>query len=313
MDLLLLVDTSGSMGQEVAGRPKWGMVNEALMAFLGDPMSAGLGVGLAMFPPVEAAKVCTSDTQCGGIGGRARCAPPGPAWPRADRRAVAALHRRLLLARLQLRGGRPLRADGRRVRRWRPRLPRRPRRRLRHQRADLPAARGRHLQRPALRPPLVPIAALPAAEPPLRDALGSVVPGGLTPMQPAVEGSLAHLQALMPASRGRRAALVLATDGLPEGCDGQSIGAIAANVAAARAAGVPTYVIGVFAPETLAESQPALAELATAGGTGTPFILDPNQSLTQRFLDALNQIRGNVLACDFQIPNRRPARRTSAR
>ena len=73
-------------------------------------------------------------------------------------------------------------------------------------------------------------------------------------------------------------------------------------MAAARAAGIPTYVIGVFAPETLAESQPALAELAMAGGGGPPFILDPNQSLTQRFLEALNQIRGNVLACDFQIP-----------
>ena len=303
VDLLLLVDTSGSMGQEFAGRPKWGMVNDALTAFLGDPMSAGLGVGLATFPPVEAATVCTSDSQCGGIGGTGAlctsraCVTPGGS-PRGSLPCIAGFclpgSSCLTVGRCSQSGAEC--ADGGRgcpggaadvcdtaVRTCR-------------LRGDVTCNVQRYAQ------PLVPIAALPAGETPLRNALGSVVPGGLTPMQPAVEGALGHLQGLMAASSGRRAALVLASDGLPEGCDGQSIQAIAGSVAAARAAAIPTYVIGVFAPETLAESQPALAELAMAGGGGPPFILDPNQSLTQRFIDALNQIRGNVLACDFQIP-----------
>jgi Mg-chelatase subunit ChlD len=303
VDLLLLVDTSGSMGQEFAGRPKWGMVNDALMAFLGDPMSAGLGVGLATFPPVEAAKVCNSDSQCGGIGGTGAlctaraCVTPGGS-PRGSLPCIAGFclpgSSCVAVGRCSQSGAEC--ADGGRGCPGGPADVCDTAVRTCRLRGDVTCNVQRYAQ------PLVSIAPLPAGATPLRNALGSVVPGGLTPMQPAVEGSLGHLQGLMAASAGRRAALVLASDGLPEGCDGQSIGAIAGSVAAARAAGIPTYVIGVFAPETLAESQSALAELAMAGGGGPPFILDPNQSLTQRFLDALNQIRGNVLACDFQIP-----------
>ena len=121
-------------------------------------------------------------------------------------------------------------------------------------------------------------------------------------MQPAVEGSLRHLTMRLQGQPGGRAALVLATDGLPEGCGTQSVPAIVMNLAAARAASIPTYVIGVFTAAMLPTSQPVLAELATAGGTGQPFVLEPNQGLTQAFTEALNQIRGAALACEFQIP-----------
>ena len=39
-----------------------------------------------------------------------------------------------------------------------------------------------------------------------------------------------------------------------------------------------------------------------AGGSGTPFVVEPGQNLSQKFLEALNQIRGAALACEFQIP-----------
>jgi hypothetical protein len=157
--------------------------------------------------------------------------------------------------------------------------------------------------------PRVGIADLPAAAPRLRGALDQVQPDGNTPVVPAVRGALAHMRAHQSAHPERRAALVLATDGLPEGCDTrpQSVAQVTEALAGARQAtpSLPTYVIGVFAPDMLATSQPALAEMATAGGTGAPFILDPNQNLAARFLQALNQIRGAALACEFQIP--RPA------
>jgi hypothetical protein len=45
-----------------------------------------------------------------------------------------------------------------------------------------------------------------------------------------------------------------------------------------------------------------MQRLATAGGTGQPFILMTSSDLGQRFQEALNQIRGTALACEFTIP-----------
>src|SRR5579859_3686132 len=46
LDLVLLIDRSASM-QGL----KWEMLTKALTSFVGDPRSAGLGVGLQFFPP----------------------------------------------------------------------------------------------------------------------------------------------------------------------------------------------------------------------------------------------------------------------
>ena len=52
VDLLLLLDASGSMQEAVEGgtRLKGELVREALLSFIEDPRSAGLGVGLQFFP-----------------------------------------------------------------------------------------------------------------------------------------------------------------------------------------------------------------------------------------------------------------------
>ena len=118
--------------------------------------------------------------------------------------------------------------------------------------------------------PLVPIAMLPAGATPLRNALGSVVPGGLTPMQPAVEGLLGHLQGLMAASGRTTGGLGWPATGCPRvATDSRSAPSPAAWRRRARQG--PHLRIGAFASETLAESQPALAELARAGGGAPPF------------------------------------------
>jgi hypothetical protein len=67
-------------------------------------------------------------------------------------------------------------------------------------------------------------------------------------------------------------------------------------------ASIPTYVIGVFAQSELTRANQALMQLATAGGTMTPFVLTAGQDLGQRFIDTLNQIRGQALGCEFMIP-----------
>jgi hypothetical protein len=130
-------------------------------------------------------------------------------------------------------------------------------------------------------------------------------PFGGTPLGPAVRGGIAPLRAHLMANPGRRVAIVLVSDGLPDGfCGGNFAEQIVDNVGEARTAmpSIPTYVIGVFAPSEIPRAQPVLNQLATAGGTGMPFILMTSADLGQRFQEALNQIRGTALACEFTIP-----------
>jgi Mg-chelatase subunit ChlD len=63
--------------------------------------------------------------------------------------------------------------------------------------------------------PAVAIGLLPAAESMLVQALTQHQPMGGTPMGPAVKGALGQLQAYRAAHPGHKAALVLASDGLP--------------------------------------------------------------------------------------------------
>jgi hypothetical protein len=132
----------------------------------------------------------------------------------------------------------------------------------------------------------------------------ATIPGD-TPMGPAVRGVLAHLRARLQANPGRRAALILTGDGLPEGsCPMNDIPTIAADVAAAYAGppSIPTYVIGVFGAAELATAQPEMDRLAMAGGSNKAFVLEANADLTQRLQQALEQIRGAALACEYRIP-----------
>lgn len=50
VDMYFLVDSSGSMGDEVTGGTKWEVVSSALIGFLEDPRSAGTGMGIGYFP-----------------------------------------------------------------------------------------------------------------------------------------------------------------------------------------------------------------------------------------------------------------------
>jgi hypothetical protein len=155
--------------------------------------------------------------------------------------------------------------------------------------------------------PAVTFADLPGNEAKLTTALMDVVPNGSTPTTPAVQGALMHLRTRAMADATRKPVLVLATDGLPQGCAPmnsitQAAGHLSTAFMSPGAASIPTYVIGVFAPEEIAEAEPALMQLAAAGGTGMPFVLTAGQDLGQRFIDALNAIRGRALGCEFMIP-----------
>jgi hypothetical protein len=92
---------------------------------------------------------------------------------------------------------------------------------------------------------------------------------------------------------------------LPNGCGaGNTVDAIAEFLRTART-GAPsftTYGIGVFGDEDRAMGEAALNAWAMAGGSVRPFVLSASEDLGQKLLDALNEVRGTALACQFAIP-----------
>jgi Mg-chelatase subunit ChlD len=66
VDLLLLVDTSSSMGERSGTQTKWDKARDSLRAFVSDPASAGLGVGMMFFPTsgADARQACQQASDC---------------------------------------------------------------------------------------------------------------------------------------------------------------------------------------------------------------------------------------------------------
>jgi hypothetical protein len=68
VDLVLVVYGSESMDQMSGTQTKWQRVREAVQTFVEDRASAGLGVGLSIFPAIgaHAHETCLRDADCGG-------------------------------------------------------------------------------------------------------------------------------------------------------------------------------------------------------------------------------------------------------
>ncbi|RYE91258.1 MAG: VWA domain-containing protein, partial [Myxococcales bacterium] len=130
----------------------------------------------------------------------------------------------------------------------------------------------------------------------LSAAMAATTPSGGTPTQAALGAALHYASDWKTAFPKDKTIVVLATDGQP----GDGCGATVENSSAAAATGfqgspsVPTYVIGVGSNLT------ALDAVAQAGGTGTAFLV--NDGNTGAFLQALQQIKLQAVACEFALP-----------
>jgi hypothetical protein len=119
-----------------------------------------------------------------------------------------------------------------------------------------------------------------------------------TPTHPALGGGLDWARNFQNTHAGERGVVVLVTDGEPNGCD-ETIESIAGLAAAAYDDdNVQTYAIGL---EGSNEGQ--MNQIAEAGGTGDGFFIGAGENAEADLLEALNAIRGNTLACDFEVPN----------
>jgi hypothetical protein len=310
LDVVLVLDASGSMRQAVGAKSRWTWVAEALGKFVADPRSAGLGVGLDVFPLVIPSKACTTEEDCGGGSGTSNklctqlhlctgpgvdltttrsCDPNDAYCPEPGTTCLPAGACSKSGARcVNLGGACPGTAGP----------------------DDVCAKTGTVCKVPIFScvtgdyaNPLVPVAALPAAAAMLEQGLAAVNPSGDTPILAAYEGALQHLTAYLAAHPDHRGALVLATDGGPSGCPGADVEVIAARMAAAQKGtpAIPTYAIGVLDPGD-ASLGPTFATFATAGGTGAPFAVSTSADFGDKFLGALNEIRGKALPCEFDIP-----------
>jgi hypothetical protein len=304
LDIYVLLDKSSSMMELTpTGFPKWDLIRLALEGFLGDPSSAGIGMGLQYFPlrkpgvPVS----CTAHGQCGAAGpcfitacanqatltlcqsdGECGPGPPGACQPFGACELYPA-------------GGPPVFCGPIGA----------PCDQGLGQCLDIPdrwCVNGTECTAAAYSTPAVPITALPAGAQPLITSLRATMPEGRTPTAPALQGALDQARSWAAAHPAHKVVTVLATDGLPTECAPTDINQVAAIAGGGGGAQIPVFVIGVFTEEDT-ESPANLNAIARAGGTGQAFIVPTNGDVTKEFIAALDSVRGSaLLSCELQVP-----------
>lgn len=149
-------------------------------------------------------------------------------------------------------------------------------------------------------------------------------PFATTPTQIALQGAYTRVAEWTADAPDTKSLVVLATDGQPLGCAAgatveeaiaQAQQATLDTIEQARAEGIDTFVIGVvpdvdgIPPEAQAEALPfvqelraALDRMAESGGTEQAFTVSINDDAADAFVAALTAIRGQVLPCEYRIP-----------
>ena len=267
VDLVIMLDQSGSMDSTVGNTTIWGLVTQALTDFVQGSGTENLSVGMQYFPlPDGACTTCnncflpnlqvtdqTTNTCC--------CSPPtGQSCALAD--GASCPSGGICFQGKCYSGGANATCQS----------------------ADYAAL-------------AVPIAELPGNAQAVISSLAGHSPGGLTPTGPALQGAISAAAARAQMVPDHTVAVVLASDGVPTECAPQDVSQIAAIAAAAAAASPPvrTYVIGIG-------DVAALNAIAQAGSGQNAFLVSANGNAGQQFLDAMNKIKGSLLACEFDIP-----------
>ncbi len=136
-----------------------------------------------------------------------------------------------------------------------------------------------------------------AALPPVRGpGQGNNAGNQGTPIGAALGGGLAWAAEQRVAAPDENAVVVLVTDGAPNGCgDIETIAGL--SQAAFATSGIRTYAIGLTGSR---ESD--INAIAAAGGTTKGIFISDGATAKQDLLNALAEIRGSVLDCDFEMP-----------
>ncbi|MGK3963350.1 vWA domain-containing protein [Sorangium sp. So ce118] len=159
--------------------------------------------------------------------------------------------------------------------------------------------------------PEVPMTPLPS--PAFAEAIDAITPEtaddwrGGTPTLFVMQGTISYTTAQRQATPGRYA-IVLVTDGYPQGCGSRynQVSLVADEAATALADGLPTYVIGVANPpiEGAPETVEDMNDVAVAGGTEHAYLIDTGNpaATAAAFKAAVDAIRGAAVSCTVAIP-----------
>jgi hypothetical protein len=299
VDLLFVIDASSSMLEIVDGgtQSKWQLAQEAIAAFMRDPGSAGLRVGLQFFP-LKA--TCNSDRPlCLGPNN-----PPGPLpdCPCPFGLTCITTGRCVVSGEAcpnlgGLCGTGP--ADNRCL--------------LQH---DCPGLEP-SCERADYRKLAVPFGPLPGNLAMVMTAMGATNPmrNSGTPTGVAVAAALDVLRDQVAMSGARQAALVLVTDGEPTRCLPDNLLPGPARTAAIREAvvqpvvmarqatpAISVFAVGVFSQKDITlGSTGVVTEVAAAAGTNA-FVIAANRDLTRQLQVAFDQIRRLAVPCEYMIP-----------
>lgn len=157
--------------------------------------------------------------------------------------------------------------------------------------------------------PQVPMTALPSSA--FGDAIDAIAPKsedewrGGTPTMAVLEGTHQFIETLANADPAGKYAVVLVSDGYPQGCsDRENDIEAVAEVVQERAERVPTYVVGVANPPGGPDTVTNLARLAMAGGTNAAFLIATGdaEGTARAFRQAVEAIRSQARSCVAPIP-----------
>jgi len=155
-------------------------------------------------------------------------------------------------------------------------------------------------------PPKVAFASLPGNAKPITDAMAAASPSGFsTPIYPALGGAILAAKAYAQANAGHAAAVLLVTDGNPEGpapmcgsVNPEETAQIAILAAAGVSYGIKTFVVG------LPGVTPAVVnQIAKAGGTEAAIVVS-TLNVQAELQKALAKVRGEALPCEYEIPEK---------
>ena len=149
--------------------------------------------------------------------------------------------------------------------------------------------------------PDVEIQQLPSVRSEIEESLSNTIgPFSKTPTYPALEGALMHAAAYAVDHEDRQTIVVLATDGFPSECE-LSLAAIG-ELAATGYAGTPSVLTSVIA---IAEGESNANLIASEGG-GKAFVIEDEEDVENKFLEAMLNIVSDPLGCHFEIPEHDP-------